>query len=250
MSVKIPFVPGHPVIWYAEYHPDVKELKIPICKRCDKLFKVEDYDEPICPKCKKDDSVSWDAQSGAKKVEIDSYLLEFDEDGNDTIEFKLLPLDGMINFGLLDPFTNLCYTVNLDTGICSIRNFIEDSKPFYFSPGIDYDCPQHFVKVQDLMEMQGNKIQLEHMKSSVLKGKMKISVVKHEVIAKFQMDKSNVLIDNIAVGYTYDTDKFRFKFLIRIDCNNHLPYFISSKTPLQEKQEIESSIKNNTITVM
>ena len=99
-GAKICFSPQHPVIWFAEYNQNIKELKIPKCTSCNSLIKVKDYNNIVCEHCRCDE-ITWSIDDGAVFIPLNNgFLLEFDDQGNETINYKYLPIDGLIKFGL------------------------------------------------------------------------------------------------------------------------------------------------------
>lgn len=231
-SKKVFFSPKYPVIWFAEYHESIKELKIPKCNNCEELIKVTNYNDVECDKCKSKD-ITWDIKNGAKIIPINHFLLEFDENGDETINYKHLPVDGLLTFGLLDPATFTAYGIELASGYITIRDFTSDKDPFYLATGINSNIvPENLIKISDAIIKGETKLKLHHSKQALLKGKIKVSNINLETISKFDMDPKNLIIQNIAVGYSCEFSDFIFEIMIRIDCNNHLPYFTSKTTPL------------------
>jgi len=233
LSMKISFSPKYPVIWFAEYHQNIKELKIPKCLKCNELIKVIDYNNIFCPKCNTN-NITWDIEQGAKRIDIDHFIIEFDENGESTIEYRYLPLDGLITFGLLDPSTSVAYGIEINTGYITIRDFTNNSEPFYLATGINTNSvATNLIKVSDAIIKGEAKLELYHSKQAIIGGNMRVSLLNLETTTQFKMDPNNLTIDNIAVGYKCQIHDLDFEVIIRIDCNNHLPYF-TSKTKKQE----------------
>ena len=240
--VKIFFSPQHPLIWFAEYHPDIKEIKVPLCKLCHELIQVQNYDNVICQSCNEntfynDEHVEWSVENGAKVIPIDHFILEFDENGQETINYKYLPHDGLLRFGLLDPSTFVSYGIELFSGRITIGDFTSGQQPFYIATGINtQSTPSFLVKVSDYITSGQAKMNLHYSKKAILKGDIQVSVINFETIANFNMDPKNFIIDNIAIGYTCEIPDWEFEVMIRIDCNNHLPYFTTNAK--SKKKEI------------
>ncbi len=234
--MEIKFCPKYPVIWFAEYHKNIKELKIPKCNKCNELIKVKNYNNVICQNCKNND-ITWSVDEGAKNIKIGHYIFEFDEKGNQTIEYKYLPLDGLIKFGLLDPVASVEYGIEINTGYITIRDFTTNNEAFYLGTGINTNnVATNLIKVSDAIIKGEAKLELYHSKQVVINGQMRVSLLNLETNHNFQMDPSNLTINNIAVGYTCQIENLNFEVIIRIDCNNHLPYFTSKTTPIRKQE--------------
>lgn len=235
-SVSIFFSPKHPVIWFAEYHSNINELKIPKCLFCNNLIKVKNYNNIICNHCN-NNNVTWSLDDGAIAIPINHFILEFDEKGNETINYKILPIDGMVKFGLLDPSTFIAYGIELLTGYITINDFRSEQEPFYLATGINTDTvSSNLIKISDKILNGEADLELYYGKRAIVGGDMRISMLNHEILTQFDMDPKNVVIDNIALGYMCKTDEWDFEIMIRIDCNNHLPYFTSKSTPVQKQE--------------
>lgn len=228
---KVFFHPKYPVVWFAEYHSKIKKLKIPKCKTCDDFIQVTDYNNVVCGKCK-DNNITWDVEDGAIILPVNHFLLEFDEHGNETINYKYLPMDGLLTFGLLDPSTSAAYGIDLLSGYITIRDFTKEQEPFYLATGINTNAvPTNLIKVSDAIIKGEAKLKLYHSKQVLVGGDVKVSLINLKTVAKFEMHPNNLEINNIAVGYSCEIDDLDFEVVIRIDCNNHLPYFTSKATP-------------------
>lgn len=232
-GVGIYFSPKSPLVWYAQYHSDIKELKIPKCLKCNKLIKVKDYNKIICDKCGSFD-ITFEKDNGAKIIPINNVLLEYDEKGESTIKYDYIPLDGLVNFGLLDPVTYMSYGIEIQSGFITMRDFRNSGDMFYLASGINTDTKSsNLIKVSDAIINKEAEINLHYSKRAVLNGKMKVSVLNYKLNTDFEMDPANFTIDNISVGYTCKIPGWDFEIILRIDCNSHVPYITSNATPIK-----------------
>lgn len=229
-GVKVYFSPKHPLIWFAEYHPNIKQIKIPKCFKCNDLAFIKDYNYLHCAcGCQE---LTWNVEDGAKCIDIDHFLLEFDEDGNETVNYRYIPHDGLIKFGLLDPSFGIAYGIEILTGRITIGSFIDGSQPFTIGTGINTETEKNnLVKISDYIEKGEAELQLQYSKRAIQGGNLQVSVLNYESMAQFQMDPQNLTISNIAVGYTCSVPNWDFEVIIRVDCNTHIPYFTSTATP-------------------
>lgn len=229
-GTKVFFSPKHPVIWFAEYSPNIKELKIPKCLECNSLIQVSQYDNIICNKCG-GSNITWSVDAGAKNILINRVLLEFDENGNEMLNYKDIPLDGLLRFGLLDPSTFVAYGIELLTGYITISDFRSAEQPFYLATGINANVnTSNLIKISDAIINKTAKLKLQHGKQMICGGAIRISMINFETISNLNMDPHSLQMDNVYVGYTCEMPGWDFEVIIRIDCNNHLPYFTSKAT--------------------
>jgi hypothetical protein len=228
-GIRVAYVPKYPVIWYAEYGK-IPSLKIPICLGCNNLITVKDYDNIQCP-CASNE-FSWDISLGAKDIPLNNgFLLEFDENGNETINFVELPRDGLLKFGLMDPALSILYGVDICTGLLYIGSSVSGAEPFYLGTGINTEAvPAYLIKVSDAILKKEVDIELIHRKRSIQGGHLRISMIKADMMGRFEMDENNIFIDNISVGYSCRISEYVFEVIIKIDCNTHIPYFTTNAT--------------------
>jgi hypothetical protein len=230
-EVSFAFIPKYPLIWVVEYNENIKELKIPICKKCNNLIKVDDYSNILCNSCSSDE-ISFEEKDGAINIPVNSFLLEFDSEGKETINFRHLPIDGMVSFGLLDPYNYKSYSIHINSGLIKISDFVNNYPPIFLGTGINYsDCPDNLIRVSDYIEKKEAKINIYHSKQVHQNVNMKIGLINFAEMLKFDMAPQNITINNIAVGYTCDIPGWHYEIILRVDCNNHLPYFTSQAIP-------------------
>jgi len=229
-GIRVAYVPKYPVIWYAEYDK-IPLLKIPVCLGCQQLIVVNDYDSIVCP-CGAEE-FSWDVSMGAKEVPLNNgFLLEFDEDGEETTKFDVLPRDGLLRFGLMDPALSILYGVDIRTGLLYVGSSLSGGEPFYVGAGLNADeVPSGIVKVSDAITKKEASLELIHRKRSIQGGHLRVSMIKADMMGRFDMDDNNIFIDNISVGYRCRVPGYSFEVIIKIDCNTHIPYFTTNVIP-------------------
>jgi hypothetical protein len=229
-GIRVAYVPKYPVIWYAEYDK-IPSLKIPICLGCHQLIMVKNYDDIQCP-CGSEE-FSWDVSMGAKEVPLNNgFLLEFDEDGEETTKFDVLPRDGLLRFGLMDPALSILYGVDIRTGLLYVGSSLSGGEPFYLGTGLNADeVPSGIVKVSDAITKKEASLELIHRKRSIQGGHLRVSMIKADMMGRFDMDDNNIFIDNISVGYRCRVPGYAFEVIIKIDCNTHIPYFTTNVIP-------------------
>ena len=239
--------PRLPLFWQAIYPEHVRELRVPICRDCGNLIKVSSYDSIVCPNTLAvvpteeeilatdpnlnagqvaellerqttyhtcgSRNISFDPEHGALAIPMRYGVLnEFDEDGNEPLNFRFLPTDGLQAFGLIDPIVDppTMYMINLNTGTIEVGN----------------------IHTGKAIPLGGDLI---HYKHANISGMGSISVIGREaVIDRFDLDPGSQQITNIVVGYKCRIPDWVCQVKINVDCGSHIPFITTKATRIEE----------------
>ena len=251
-DVKVIVTPKYPLFWQALYPSHLKEIKIPICKKCEKLIKISSYDRIICNNntsvdskivpCSSED-VSFDPNDGAKIIPLqEGVLCEFDAEGNDTISFKYLPTDGLQAFGLIDPMLDPSpfYMINLRNGNLEIGTSMT-GVAIPLGVGIEFPTQdgKNIIPVSNVLKEYGRGGDLIHYKHAISTIGVSGSVAGEDRqidIGRFKMDERVLDISNIVVGYKCRIPnangeiEWDVQVKVNVDCHSHIPYITTKAT--------------------
>lgn len=266
--------PRFPLFWQAIYPEHVRELRIPICRECKSLIKVSSYDNIVCNNtveriltnayremlmnadmtdeeraevarkytvygpCDSRD-VSFEPADGALVVPLRYGVLnEFDEEGNEPLNFRHLPTDGLQAFGLIDPIVNppTMYMINLNTGTLEVGNV---NTGMAIPLGIGIEFPTHnginVVPISMVLGHYGVGGDLIHYKHGNHTGVAAIDVIGGTpMLGGFEMDPASLEITNIVVGYKCQIPGWNCQVKINVDCATHIPFVTTKATRIEE----------------
>ena len=265
--------PRLPLFWQAIYPEHVRELRVPICRDCGNLIKVSSYDSIVCPNTLAvvpteeeilatdpnlnagqvaellerqttyhtcgSRNISFDPEHGALAIPMRYGVLnEFDEDGNEPLNFRFLPTDGLQAFGLIDPIVDppTMYMINLNTGTIEVGN-IHTGKAIPLGVGIEFPTRSgmNVVPISTVLERYGQGGDLIHYKHANISGMGSISVIGREaVIDRFDLDPGSQQITNIVVGYKCRIPDWVCQVKINVDCGSHIPFITTKATRIEE----------------
>jgi len=249
-DVQVVVSPKFPLFWQASYPSHLKEIKIPVCLRCGNLIRISSYDHIVCNNnieidsklvpCSSDD-VSFDPADGAKIVPLqDGIICEFDAFGNDTINFRYLPTDGIQAFGLIDPFLHPApfYMLNLRTGNLEIATSMTG---IGVQLGIGIEFPtkdgSNLIPISNVLDRYGQGGDLIHYKHAVSTISGSAILGEDEIeIGAFKMSERVLGISNIVIGYKCEIPgesgekEWDVQVKLNVDCRTHIPYVTTKAT--------------------
>lgn len=252
-DVRVLVSPKYPLFWQALYPSHLKEIKIPICRSCKSLVKISSYDHIVCNNmididgklapCLSED-LSFDPGDGAKIVPLqEGIICEFDHDGNEQVNFKHLPTDGIHAFGLVDPFLDPApfYMLNLRTGNLEIATSFTG---IGVQIGIGIEFPtrdgRNLIPISNVLDRYGQGGDLIHYKHAISTIKASGSIVGEDggeiEIGKFKMPENILDISNIVIGYKCEIPgesgqmEWDVQVKVNVDCVNHIPYITTKAT--------------------
>ena len=252
-DVRVLVSPKYPLFWQALYPSHLREIKIPICRTCGNLIRISSYDRIVCNNnvqsdgklapCSSED-VSFDPGEGALIIPLqEGVICEFDADGNDTINFRHLPTDGIQAFGLVDPFLDPApfYMLNLRTGNLEIGTSLTG---IAIPIGIGIEFPtrdgRNILPVSNVLQRYGQGGDLIHYKHAISTVGMSGSVTGGQgnqiEMGRFRMSEGVLDISNIVVGYKCDIPgesgemEWDVQVKLNVDCYTHIPYITTKAT--------------------
>jgi hypothetical protein len=269
---QISIKPRFPLFWQAIYPEHLRELRIPICRRCGNLIKVSSYDDVVCPNtvahmptgdevmasgmdladsqiailietkttygpCESTD-ISFDVDDGALVIPLQYGVLnEFDEDGNEPINFRHLPTAGLQAFGLIDPILRppTMYMINLNTGTLEFGN-VNTGMAIPVGVGIEFPTVNgiNVVPISMVLQRYGDGGDLIHYQHGNHSGMASVDVLGGEAtMGGFEMDPSSMEITNIVVGYKCRIPGWTCQVKINVDCATHIPFVTTKATRVE-----------------
>ena len=247
--------PRLPLFWQSIYSDRLSELRIPVCRECGNLIKVSSYDDIVCPNIVETSSnegdanvtygpcgssdVSFEVDDGALIIPLRYGVLnEFDEDGNEPLNFRYLPTAGLEAFGLIDPIVSppTMYMINLRTGNLEMGN-VNTGMAIPLGIGIEFPTPDgiNVVPISMVLERYGVGGDLIHYKHGNHSGMASIDVVGNQVtMGGFEMDPASLEITNIVVGYKCRIPGWTCQVKINVDCATHLPFITTKATRVED----------------
>jgi hypothetical protein len=186
--------------------------------------------------------VSFDPNDGALIVSLQNGVIcEFDADGNDTINFRYLPTDGIQAFGLVDPFLDPApfYMLNLRTGnveVCTSMTGV--AVPIGI--GIEYPTKDgsNLVPISNVLSRYGQGGDLIHYKHAIasIEGSASVQGNGEVEMGRFRMDEKVLDISNIVIGYKCQIPgesgemEWDVQVKVNVDCRSHIPFITTKAT--------------------
>lgn len=179
-----------------------------------------------------------DVSEGALSIPlVDGVLSEFDGDGSETLNFKYLPTDGLLAFGLVDPFLRppTFYMVNLITGNVEV-GYVNSGVAMPIGVGIEFPTTdgRNIVPISTALDGYGRGGDLIHYKHCVQSLSQGVSPEKVEMMSRLGLDPQAVHITDIVAGYKCRIPGWHCQVKIQVDCSTHVP-FITMKTSRSEE---------------
>jgi len=250
-DVRVLVSPKYPLFWNAIYPDHLREIKVPICRRCGKLIRISSYDRIVCNNsievdsrpmpCSSED-VSFDPDEGALVVPLqEGVICEFDGDGNETINFRYLPTDGLQAFGLIDPFLDPApfYFLNLRSGNLEVGTSLTGVA---IPIGIGIEFPtrdgSNLVPISNVLDRYGQGGCLIHYKHAIssIEGSAAVQGDGQVEMGRFVMDKNVLNISNIVIGYKCRIPgesgemEWDVQVKVNVDCRSHIPFITTKAT--------------------
>jgi hypothetical protein len=181
---------------------------------------------------------TFDTSEGALSIPlIDGVLSEFDGDGNEPLSFRHLPTDGLLAFGLVDPFLRppTFYMVNLITGNVEV-GYVNSGLAMPIGVGIEFPTidGRDIVPISTVLDRYGRGGDLIHYKHCVQSLSDGVPPERVEMMARLGMDPQAVHITDIVAGYKCHIPGWHCQVKIQVDCNTHVP-FITTKVSRAEE---------------
>ena len=265
--------PRLPLFWEAIYPEHVRELRIPVCRACGNLIKVSSYASIVCPntveieptaeeltamgggadqnriaelvdrnttyrQCGSQD-ISFDEGDGALVVPLQFGVLnEFDEDGNEPLNFRYLPTDGLQAFGLIDPIVQppTFYLLNLRSGNLEIGN-VNTGVAIPIGIGIEFPTRDgtNIIPISMVLERYGQGGSLIHYKHGCNTATGEVEVIGgRPQIRMFDLAPGSQQITNITVGYKCQIPGWNCQVKINVECSTHIPFITTKATRVDE----------------
>lgn len=185
------------------------------------------------------EDVSFAPEDGALVVPLqDGILMEFDADGNETINFRLLPTDGLSGFGLIDPLISPIsfYMINLRTGNLEFGT-LDTGVAMPIGAAIEFETQdgRNIIPISNVLERYGVGGDLIHYKHAVETYTVDEEQQGELMLGRFNMDERVLNISNIVVGYKCEVPgdsgeiEWDAQVKINVDCFTRIPY-ITTKT--------------------
>jgi len=181
---------------------------------------------------------TFDTSEGALEIPlVDGVLSEFDGDGVEPLNFRYLPTDGLLAFGLVDPFLRppTFYMVNLITGNVEV-GYVNSGVAMPIGVGIEFPTTdgRNVVPISTALGEYGRGGDLIHYKHCIQSLSEAVPPEKLEMMARLGMDPQAAHITDIVAGYKCHIPGWHCQVKIQVDCNTHIP-FITTKASRSEE---------------
>lgn len=201
----------YPCLWVARFDCEDSHLTIPYCPDCDQLSKVDELsDIAKCANIRRGKICGCENLIYDKglKLSLTKYgeLPEFNNIGNETVNFCFLPTKNMINFGIINTRDKQrAYMIDLKTG----QFIINGTRMNVGFARTEYPVEGHFLISKKL-----NKYGINH------------------DLLQFKIARSNIngktIIDSFNIGYSCNIEGKDYESILNINTRDFIP-LISTK---------------------
>jgi len=196
----------YPCFWFARYNTDERVLRVPFCPECNQLAKIDETSEtPRCINMRHGhlcgcESVSYEQGTEFSLTESGE-LFEFDDSGEETVNFSFLPTKNLVNFGLINLMNRQqSYILDLNTG----EAIINGTRLHVGYARTEFPIEGHFLISKKLDRYGGNRNLLQ-----------------------FKVARSDVggrtIIDSFNIGYQCKVDDVLYEVILSINTRDFQP---------------------------
>lgn len=181
---------------------------------------------------------SFDVAEGALSIPlIDGVLSEFDKGGNEPLNFRYLPTDGLLAFGLVDPFLAppTFYMLNLVTGNLEV-GYVNSGVAMPIGIGIEFSTKdgRDLVPISTVLDRYGRGGDLIHYKHCLQTIGVPVPQERVELFRRLGLDPHSIHITDIVAGYKCQIPGWHCQVKIQVDCSTHLPFITTKASRIEE----------------